>query len=592
MDPGDEGGPNRGAASIPEGDRTSLRAKLIGVVAVSSICSVLATAVLLASYYSLTARREALSELSRQAEVLAEEVGRIWAAGGELTPGPAAPEVRPGRRSSAGPAGRLALRAVLASGRLDYVGVWQIPEQAAIRPGSGGFASQPVEIASAGTAAPTSQGLERVFADLRRGAQPRGEIETESSGSALYAARGVPGSGGSIAVIVARRSTLPSPRVLVRLGLALAFGLGVSAALAYWLSRRILAPVAAMERAALAIAQGDYSVRVEPPRDKELGRLADAINRMAAEVQAARAREKSLLMTVSHDLRTPLTSIRAYAEGISDGTIQSREEVARAAAVIASEAERLGRLVDVLFDAARLGSGQIRLASEEVDLCDLVEDVVSVFSRRAEAAGISLVTRCAGEPRATTDGDRLAQVLSNLIDNALAHTPSGGRVEIGVSAVEAGGGGIASPIPGGPPGGPPGPPAEGGRSPGAGGTHMAGAGGRDSLTPGATRIFDAAATHSSGAGPGTTPIPGADSTRGPSARYRFVLWVSDTGSGIPPEDLARIFEPGYSSGRRSDGGPGLGLGLAISHAIVTALGGSIEARSTPGQGATFSVYLP
>ncbi len=189
--------------------------------------------------------------------------------------------------------------------------------------------------------------------------------------------------------------------------------------------------------------------------------------------------------------------------------------------MIASEGPRLGCVVDVLFDAARLGSEQIALRSEEVDLCDLIEDVVSVFSSRAEKAGVENVTGCQGDARTRTDGDRLAQVISNLVDNAGAHTPLGGRVKVGVSEAES-----------------------------------------------------------------------AEKHGSPHSGSRFVLWVADTGPGIPPADIGRIFEPGFSSGPRGEGGPGLGLGLAISRAIVTALGGSIQARSSPGRGTTFVVYLP
>jgi signal transduction histidine kinase len=493
--------PDPEAQSGLRGGKGSLRNRLLAVVAVSSLGSVLLTGLLLASFYSLTARREALSELSRQADVLADEVARVARQGEDLRPG------------NLGAARRIPLRAVLNSGRLDYVGLWYR------EPGG-----DPQELVGSGDAGPSAEGADEIFAKTtrtrQRGPQPQarprpasGDMKTAAGRDVLSAAQVVPGSDGRLVVIVARRLALPSFRVLLRLVIAALVGLALSAGLAYWLSRRILAPVAEMERTALAIASGDYSARVDPPKDRELARLADAMNSMASEVEAARRREQALLMTISHDLRTPLTSIRAYAEGISDGTIEGRDEVGRAAGVIASEAGRLSRLVDVLFDAARLGSGQFALDISRVDLAEVVDDVASVFASRAERSGIELVVASAGPAVTETDGDRVAQIVSNLLDNALKNTPAGGRIEVGVEEVE-----------------------------------------------------------------GASP-------------KKFRLWVSDNGRGIPQKDLPRIFEPGFTSGLKTQGGPGLGLGLAIVSAIVSALGGSIDARSDEGKGTTISIYI-
>lgn len=499
---------------LPHG---SLRNRLLAVVAVSSLGSVFLAGLLLAAFFSLSARREALADLSRQAEALAEEAGRIVRSGEEIRPG------------SLGAARRIPLRAVLSSGKLDYVGLWYRD------PGSPADA---IEVVGSGAAGPSAAGVQAVFARLESSPPPSppsrsrgvvGDMDTAAGGRVLSAAQVVPRSEGRLVVIAARRPAFPGFKVLGRLVLAALAGLAISAGLAYWLSRRILAPVSDMERTALSIASGDYSARVSPPKDRELARLAHAMNAMAAEVESTRHREQDLLMTISHDLRTPLTSIRAYAEGIADGTIEGSEEVARAAGVIAAEAGRLGRLVDVLFDAARLGSGQLALQIEEVDLGEVVEDVVSVFASRASRAGIDLLTHCEAGSVTRTDGDRVAQIVSNLVDNALKNTPSGGRIEVGVEKVAVG---------------------------------------------------EDTTRRTAGAG-----RPEADGRA-------FRLWVSDTGRGIPAEDLKKIFEPGYSSGRRTEGGPGLGLGLAIVSAIVSALGGSIDARSEEGKGTTISIYIP
>ncbi|MER3396703.1 MAG: hypothetical protein C4319_07975 [Acidimicrobiia bacterium] len=512
----------------------SLRNRLLAVVTVASLGSVLITGALLASFYSLSARREAIAELSRQTEALAEEVGRIVRTNEEL------------RSPVMALAKRIPIRAILSSGKLDYVGVWFIDQ-----------GSQPTEVIGSEADKPTPEALEAIVSrieaqrtdtSLRRSQFVTGDLETVSNRRLVFSARTVPNTEGRLLVIAARRVSLPSLRVLARLLVASIVGLGISGALAWWLSRRILDPVAEMEKAALGIAGGNYSVRVKPPKDRELARLAGAMNAMAEQVQAARQREQGLLMAVSHDLRTPLTSIRAYAEGIADGTIEGQEEIERAADVIASEAKRLSRLVDVLFDAARLGSGQLVLNVHEVDLADVVEDVASVFASRAENMGIELQTCCDRGAVVMTDGDRIAQVVSNLVDNALKNTPSGGRVVVGVERI---GQEVMS-------------------SPAVGSGRVAGA--DPGQSPGVAGLSEATKSLQMG-----KPV------------YR--LYVSDTGRGIPPNDIKRIFEPGFSSGRRTDGGPGLGLGLAIVKSIVSALGGSIEAASEEGKGTTISIYI-
>lgn len=403
--------------SAPSSERSfrrgSLGVKVLATVAVSSLGSVLLAALFLGSYYSLTAKRQAHIELGRQADILAREVSRALS-----------DQDGPPQRSAA--TRRIPLRALLAYGRLDYVGLWSRETRG----------DEPREAVAAGGPPPSFRALEAALKSSELGGQAAAERSVPvdyrgASGAMLGAARVVPGSDGRLVVVVARRSGIADGRVLARLGAAALLGLAVAVGLGGWLARRVMAPLRQLESAAVAVASGDYDARVEVPSDEELARVANAINSMAAAVGDARRRERRLLTTISHDLRTPLTSIRAYGEAIADGTLQGEDELRKAGEVVAGEARRLARLVDVLFDVARLGSGELSVRAVEVDLDDLLEDVASVFSARAEKQGIELSVSAESDCVVVTDPDRLAQALCNLLDNALEATPSGGKVELG-----------------------------------------------------------------------------------------------------------------------------------------------------------------
>ena len=151
-------------------------------------------------------------------------------------------------------------------------------------------------------------------------------------------------------------------------------------------------PIAAMETTAREIAAGDLKARVDTEHlsDDELGSLAAAINAMAAELDDARGHERAFLLSVSHDLRTPLTSIRGYAEAIADGTVEGAEARVRAAGVIASESRRLERLVADLLDLARLDAHQFSLHPGPVDARTVVVDAVDAFRPAAGEVGVAL----------------------------------------------------------------------------------------------------------------------------------------------------------------------------------------------------------
>ncbi|MGH9208146.1 MAG: sensor histidine kinase, partial [Acidimicrobiales bacterium] len=195
--------------------------------------------------------------------------------------------------------------------------------------------------------------------------------------------------------------------------------LAIAAAVAYAISRRISRPLVDAVSATRRIAAGDLGARVPvSPNDyRELTSLADSINTMAASLGRARGQERQFLLSVSHDLRTPLTSIRGFAEAIAEGAAPDAQ---RAAVVIASESRRLERLVQDLLELAKLDSRRFSLSMGAVDSGEVVSDTAEGFRPMVEKAGLSLDLRVPDEPAlwVTADPDRLAQILANLMENA------------------------------------------------------------------------------------------------------------------------------------------------------------------------------
>ncbi|HEX9467170.1 MAG TPA: HAMP domain-containing sensor histidine kinase [Acidimicrobiia bacterium] len=224
---------------------------------------------------------------------------------------------------------------------------------------------------------------------------------------------------------------------------AAVIALVIAAFVGFYLARRMTRPLAAMETTARQIAGGDLSARVDDRRvsDDELGSLAHAINAMAGELEAAQGHERAFLLSVSHDLRTPLTSIRGYADAIVDGTVEGTEARLRAAEVIGTEARRLERLVADLLDLARLDAHQFSLHLASFDARDVVSDTVDAFRPAAADIGVELAFAADAPAPARADSQRLAQIIANLVENALKYAsakvavhvePRDDRIEIHV----------------------------------------------------------------------------------------------------------------------------------------------------------------
>jgi len=155
---------------------------------------------------------------------------------------------------------------------------------------------------------------------------------------------------------------------------------------------------------------------------------------MAERLQEAEGLERNFLMTVSHELRTPLTAIRGHVEALREGLAEDPESRDESLDVIAAESARLGRLVQDVLDLAKLDARRFTVLQEEVDMERLLEQAYTAFAEEAKRRGIDYRRDFDGHPVIVSDGDRVLQIISNLLSNAFKWTPDGGRVELTLAA--------------------------------------------------------------------------------------------------------------------------------------------------------------
>ncbi len=197
--------------------------------------------------------------------------------------------------------------------------------------------------------------------------------------------------------------------------------------LGYFIARSIANPLQKMAAAAQAIAEGEYpKIPLQGPL--EVQELSRVFNEMTAQVHASQQSQRDFVANVSHELKTPLTSIQGFSQAILDGTAASERELEQAAEVIFSESSRLNRMVNDLLDLARLEGGTMELERAPVDLNSLLELVIDKFTLQAKHAQVSLLPKVNQLPLVIGDSDRLTQVFTNLMDNAIKFTPAGGQV--------------------------------------------------------------------------------------------------------------------------------------------------------------------
>ena len=217
-------------------------------------------------------------------------------------------------------------------------------------------------------------------------------------------------------------------RALFIAGLAVAL---LAAGLGVLLARSISQPLAEMSRAADRMAEGDYAVRVPVRGQAEVAALARAFNQMAEGMGSVERLRRDLVANVSHDLRTPLTVIRGYLEGLRSGQIADRRSAEMAFEAMHAEVGRLLRLVDDLRQVAALDAGGPSLERRPVAVANLVSDAVGRIEPVATAKGISVLNQSSTDlPQVSVDVGRMGQVLFNLLDNAVRHTPSGGTITV------------------------------------------------------------------------------------------------------------------------------------------------------------------
>ncbi len=211
-------------------------------------------------------------------------------------------------------------------------------------------------------------------------------------------------------------------------GLLIAAGAGglLAALAAFLLARRISRPVDRIAHAARTLAGGTHPEPVPVEGAAEIATLAIAFNALVAQLQRAQEAERNFLLSVSHELKTPLTAIRGYAEAVEDGAVDPRE----AAVTVTAEARRLERLVKDLLDLARMNRTDFSVHNSEIDLAEVAEDAVRRYQQAAAEFGVSLQAETSGPAPAVADADRVLQVVSNLVENALRLTPPGGVVRV------------------------------------------------------------------------------------------------------------------------------------------------------------------
>lgn len=253
-------------------------------------------------------------------------------------------------------------------------------------------------------------------------------VEQSVAGDTVFLeARPVPGGG----IVLAQRradALAPNQQAIRRTLLALVIAAGIATVLGALVAWRIARPLRRTATAAHALAVGDRDVAVPADGPREVAEVADAVTSLAAALRISEGRQRDFLMSVSHDLRTPLTALRGYAESLADGAIDA-DDAPRVGAAMTEEARRMELLVGDLLDLARLDADDFRIAPVPVDLRTVVEGAAEVYRARTAQEGIEFALEMPDEAvPATTDAQRLRQALDGLFDNALRLTPTRGLI--------------------------------------------------------------------------------------------------------------------------------------------------------------------
>ena len=212
--------------------------------------------------------------------------------------------------------------------------------------------------------------------------------------------------------------------------MAALFGLVVAGGLGVYFSRRIVRPVLQLSAAADEVAAGDYAVDVPSNAPGELAHLSERFGEMANRLAEAERIERHFLMSVSHELRTPLTAIRGHVAALLEGVVEDPELRDVSLATVQAEAQRLERLVGDILDLAKLDTHRFTVLTEEVDMGQLLDQAYESFSEEARRRSIDYRQEARDRPVIVSDGDRVLQIVGNLLSNAFRATPDGGRITL------------------------------------------------------------------------------------------------------------------------------------------------------------------
>jgi len=200
----------------------------------------------------------------------------------------------------------------------------------------------------------------------------------------------------------------------------------------YFMTEKVISPVRAMNRAARSFALGRFDVRVPAKGGDEIAELAAAFNNMAAALSANEETQRSFISNISHDLKTPMQTIRGFIEGILDGTIRESEQEYYLN-IVASEISRLSRLVTTMFDITRIQAGERKFNKTNFDICERARLVIISLGQKIDEKNLEVDFLCdADKMQAYADADAIHQVLQNLCENAIKFTPERGLIKINI----------------------------------------------------------------------------------------------------------------------------------------------------------------
>ena len=259
---------------------------------------------------------------------------------------------------------------------------------------------------------------------LRGGRASQGSVDVGGK-HYLYATT----RSGQRAIVLLRSSKLEASDrrpFTIAFVIAAAAGAGLAAIAAFLLAGAVARPIRRVAVASRQLAAGERPGPLPVEGSDEVAALAAAFNQMAEELDLAKDAERSFLLSVSHELKTPLSTIRGHGEALLDGVI----EPPKVGAVVVAEAKRLERLVRDLLDLARLNQRVFTVTPQPVDLAQLAAEAVGRHDGEARRVGVTLIAATPGAAPATADPDRVLQVLANLIENAVRATPAGGSVTV------------------------------------------------------------------------------------------------------------------------------------------------------------------